>query len=337
MKKIMCLVMAVAMIAVLALSFAACDNKDPNHIVVNEVTHSIFYAPQYAAMAMGYFEEEGLTIELSNGQGADNVMTALLTGEADIGLMGAEATIYVKVQGKKDYPVIIGQLTKRDGSFLVAREPIENFDYSNIENSTILMGRQGGMPAMILQYVLNNKGYTNNVNITMDYTIQFAMLAPAFAGGTGDYVPLFEPTASELEQQGKGYIVSAIGQDSGEIPYTCYAVNPSYLKNNSEQLYKFLKAVWRGTEYILSTDSLTVAQKLAPYFEGTSVDLIKKAIDNYVKYDVWMTTPVTSREGMERIQDIMQNAGELTERVAYDDIVNNSIAERVQAELNSNK
>ena len=317
MKKIMCLVMAVAMIAVLALSFAACDNKDPNHIVVNEVTHSIFYAPQYAAMAMGYFEEEGLTIELSNGQGADNVMTALLTGEADIGLMGAEATIYVKVQGKKDYPVIIGQLTKRDGSFLVAREPIENFDYSNIENSTILMGRQGGMPAMILQYVLNNKGYTNNVNITMDYTIQFAMLAPAFAGGTGDYVPLFEPTASELEQQSKGYIVSAIGQD--------------------EQLYKFLKAVWRGTEYILSTDSLTVAQKLAPYFEGTSVDLIKKAIDNYVKYDVWMTTPVTSREGMERIQDIMQNAGELTERVAYDDIVNNSIAERVQAELNSNK
>lgn len=337
MKKVMCLVMATALLVVLTLSFVACTPQDPNHIVVNEVTHSIFYAPQYAAMAMGYFEEEGLTIELSNGQGADNVMTALLTGEADIGLMGAEATIYVKLQGKKDHPIIVGQLTKRDGSFLVAREPIEDFDYSNIENSTVLMGRQGGMPAMILQYVLNNKGYTNNVNITMDYTIQFAMLAPAFAGGTGDYVPLFEPTASELEQQGKGYIVSAIGQDSGEIPYTCYTVNPSYLENNSEQLYKFLKAVWRGTQYILTTDSATVAQKLAPYFEGTSVELIKKAIDNYVKYDVWTTTPVTSREGLERIQDIMQNAGELSERVSYEDIIDNTVANKVQSELSIDK
>ena len=220
MKKTIAILL-VALLVCVAVVATACDKKD-NVVRVNEVTHSLFYMPQYLAMALGYFEEEGLEVEVTNGNGADNVMTALLTGEADIGLMGCEANIYVYLQGKKDYPKVIGQLTKRDGSFLVARTDTENFDYSNIEGSTVLMGRKGGMPAMILQYVLNNKGYTDGVNITMDYSIQFGALGPAFTGGTGDFVPLFEPAASQLVQEGKGYIVSAIGMDSGEIPYTCY-------------------------------------------------------------------------------------------------------------------
>ncbi|MBR2966086.1 MAG: ABC transporter substrate-binding protein [Clostridia bacterium] len=321
-----------AMVAILVLStslFVACK-RDENVVRLTEVTHSLFYTPQYLAMALGYFEEEGLKVEVSNGSGADNVMTALLTNEADIGLMGCEANIYVYLQGRKDYPKVIGQLTKRDGSFLVGREPVENFDYSNLDGKTVLMGRTGGMPAMILQYVLNNKGYVNGQNITMDYTIQFGALGPAFTGGNGDFVPLFEPSASQLQVEGKGYIVSAIGMDSGEIPYTCYSATPSYLAKNGDKVEKFLRCVWKGTEFAMTHSAKQCAELVAPYFEGTTLELLEMAIANYQKFDVWMTTPVTDVEGFERIQDIMQNAGELQRRVNYGDIVDNTFANKVQ-------
>lgn len=328
MKKLIS-VLLIALVAIFALTaFTACE-KDDNTIKLSEVTHSLFYTPQYLAMALGYFEDEGLTVEVSNGSGADNVMTALLTGEADIGLMGCEANIYVYLQGKKDYPKVIGQLTKRDGSFLVARTDIPNFDYTGIDNQTVLMGRKGGMPAMILQYVLNNKGYTDGTNITMDYSIQFGALAPAFTGGTGDLVPLFEPAASQLVKEGKGYIVSAIGMDSGEIPYTCYTATPSFLKNHGDKVEKFLRAVWRGTEYALSHTPKEIAALVAPYFEGTEMTLLVSAVENYQKFDVWTTTPVTDKTAFQRIQDIMQNAGELSQRVSYDVIVDNTYASRI--------
>lgn len=328
MKKFLA-ILCVALISIFAAAiFCGCETDD-NVIRLNEVTHSLFYTPQYLAMALGYFEEEGLTVEVTNGSGADNVMTALLTNEADIGLMGCESNIYVYLQGKKDYPKIIGQLTKRDGSFLVARTDIENFDYTGIENQTVLMGRKGGMPAMILQYVLNNKGYFDGQNITMDYSIQFGVLAPAFTGGTGDLVPLFEPTASQLVKEGKGYIVSAIGMDSGEIPYTCYTATEKFLSERGEQAEKFLRAVWRGTEYVFSHTAEECAVLVAQYFDGTSLDLIVSAIENYQKYDVWTATPVTDETAFYRIQDIMQNAGELSQRVDYDVIVDNTYANKV--------
>lgn len=317
-----------ATLCAFSLAFVGCG-KDENVIRLNEVTHSLFYAPQYLAMSLGYFEDEGLTIEVTNGSGADNVMTALLTNEADIGLMGCESNIYVYLQGKKDYPKVIGQLTKRDGSFLVARTDISDFDYSGIENKTVLMGRKGGMPAMILQYILNNKGYADGENITMDYSIQFGALAPAFTGGTGDFVPLFEPAASQLVQEGKGYIVSAIGMDSGEIPYTCYTATSEFLTKNGDKAEKFLRAVWKGTEYVMTHSAEECATLVEPYFEGTSMELLVSALTNYKKYDVWTTTPVTDKAAFVRIQDIMENAGELPARVEYDDIVDNTWASKI--------
>lgn len=328
MKKIFTVVLAILLVAVMAVGIAACD-KNGDVIRVNEVTHSLFYTPQYLAMALGYFEEEGIKVEITNGSGADNVMTALLTGEADIGLMGCEANIYVYLQGKKDFPKVVAQLTKRDGSFLVARSPIENFDYSGIDNKTVLMGRKGGTPAMILQYVLNNKGYVNGTNITMDYSIEFGALGPAFTGGTGDFVPLFEPAASQVVKEGKGYIVSAIGMDSGEIPYTCYSATAKFMKDNPEKLEKFLRAVWKGTEYALTHSAEDCAKLVQKYFDGTSLDLITAAIANYKTYDVWMTSPVTNKDAFNRMQDIMENAGELSSRVDYDVIVDNTIASKI--------
>ncbi len=327
MKKI-CAIALALLLCLCATLFFGCKT-DSNVIRLNEVTHSIFYAPQYVAMALGYFESEGLTVEITNGSGADNVMTALLTNEADIGLMGCEANIYVYLQGKKDYPKIIGQLTKRDGSFLVARNQIENFDYSQTQNTTVLMGRKGGMPAMILQYVLNGKGLTNN-DVTMDYSIQFGALGPAFTGGTGDFVPLFEPAASQLVKEGKGFIVSAIGMDSGEIPYTCYTATTQFLKNNGEKVEKFLRAVWRGTNYVLTHSAEECATVIAPYFDGTELDLIVSALVNYKKYDVWTTTPVTDKVAFSRIQDVMENAGELSARVEYDALVDNTQANKIR-------
>ena len=328
MKKVLTLTLVILLVVTAACSFAACTNNS-DVIRLNEVTHSLFYTPQYLAMALGYFEEEGLTVEVTNGQGANNVMTALLTNEADIGLMGVEANIYVFLEGKKDYPKVIGQLTKRDGSFLVARKEMPNFDYSGIENSTFLMGRKGGTPAMILQYVLNNKGYTNGTNITMDYSIEFGALGPAFTGGTGDYVPLFEPAASQVVKEGKGYIVSAIGMDSGEIPYTCYSASAKFLEKYPDKAEKFLRAVWRGTEYALTHSAEECANLVAKYFDGTTMDLLISAIKNYQDFDVWMTTPVTNKDAFNRMQDIMENSGELSSRVSYDDIVDNTIANKI--------
>lgn len=334
-RTITTLLVATVLIATLVLGFTACNKDDGNLIRLNEVTHSLFYTPQYLALSLGYFEEEGLKVEITNGKGADNVMTALLTNEADIGLMGCEANIYVYLQGKKDYPKVVGQLTKRDGSFLVARTENKNFDYTGLEGKTVLMGRPGGMPAMILQYVLNNKGYVNGENITMDYSIEFSALGPAFVGsaskgGVGDLVPLFEPSASQLEKEGKGYIVSAIGMDSGEIPYTCYTATDKYLKEHPENVEKFLRAVWRGTEYVMTHSAEDCAKLVEKHFVGTSLDLLTAAIKNYQNFDVWTTTPVTDTAAFERIQDIMENAGQLSKRVSYDTIVDNTVADKIK-------
>ena len=327
MKKLLIFTLCLAL--VLPFAFCGCKPVPSDTIRLSEVTHSIFYAPQYLALELGYFEDFGINIQLTNAGGADNVMTSLISGEADIGLMGCEQAIYVHNQGMQNAPVVIGQLTKRDGSFLVARNPIENFAWQNLDNCEILMGRRGGMPAMILQYILNNSGYVNGENITMNYDIQFNMLAAAFTGGTADFVPLFEPTASQLVLEGKGYIVAPIGEMSGEIPYTVYYVTHDYLEQNPLKVENFLRAVKMGTDYLFAHDNEHLAELLLPYFDGTTKELIVSALANYKAGDVWVRSPAMLQSTFERLQDIMENAGELTTRASFFDIVDNSIANKL--------
>ena len=316
------------MAMIIPFSFAACK-KNGKLIRINEVTHSVFYAPMYLADALGYFGDEDIEIEITNGGGADATMAAVLSGAADIGFCGPEAVIYVAIGGSNDSPKVFGQLTKRDGSFLVGREKIDNFDWSMLEGKSILAGRQGGVPAMTFEYVLNKLG----VNATLNYDVAFNMMTAAFESGVSDYCTMFEPTASAYQAAGKGYIVASVGQDSGELPYTCYMAKDSYIKKNGDKIEGFLRAVTRATKYLLATDSATVAKQIATYFDGTSEASLKTSIDSYKSIDAWVTNMAMKESVLTYLQDIMEHAGELEKRVAFNDLVITETAQKVYDEI----
>ena len=293
-----------------------------------EVTHSVFYAPQYVALSQGFFEEEGLDIELTNGGGADKVMTAVLTGQADVGLAGPEACIYVHNQKKEDAPVIFAQLTKRDGSFLVGREA-GDFSWEDLRGCTVLGGRKGGVPEMTLEYVLRQNGLEPGVDVTVDTTVQFNMMAGAFTGGTGDYTTLFEPTATEVELAGKGYVLCSIGQESGEIPYTAYFAAASYLKENADVIQRFTRAVARGQSWVQEHTAEEIAAAIAPQFPDSDLAVLTAVTQRHLDIDAWNAVPRMEQAALERLETVMEGAGELTREqwVDYGAIVDNSFAD----------
>ncbi len=332
MKRIITLLLA----AVLALSCAACGNaqeeaEETVSLTVSEVTHSVFYAPQYAALELGFFQEEGLDIELVNGGGADKVMTSVLTGEAQIGFAGPEACIYVQNQEKEDAPVIFAQMTKRDGSFLVGREDIP-FNWEQLKGKTIIGGRAGGVPEMTLEYVMRQNGVIPGKDATVDTSVQFNMMAGAFTGGNGDYVTLFEPTATEVEQQGQGYILTSIGAESGEIPYTAYFAAPSYMQENADVIQRFTNAIAKALKWVQEHDARETAEAIAPQFPDTSIATLTTVVQRYKDIDAWQTTPVMEQSALERLETVMETAGEL-EHSAWADfnkLVDNSFAENAK-------
>ena len=324
MKKLLSLVLAVT--AVLSsLLLVGCNSDGKTKIRLCEVTHSVFYAPVYVAINNGYFDEYNIKIELSNGGGADKVMTAIASKSADIGLMGPEATIYCQAQGQRDYPVIFGQLTQKDGSFLVAKTDQPNFSWTDLRGKHVLAGREGGVPAMTMQYIVNNAGLNHETDLNFNTTVAFNMMAPVFeADNTVDYTTLFEPTASEIVAAGKGYIVASVGQASGEIPYTSFSASKSYLNTNGETVKNFLKALLKAIAFIENNDATTVANSLAPSFVGTSVSSLATAVTSYRNIDAWKSDLFFSETAYQKLQDVMQNAGYLETRVTYTDAVDNS-------------
>ena len=335
MKKCVRLQAALAA-ALVALPLGGCaprqETGELRTIDVCEVTHSVFYAPQYVAMSQGFFAEEGLSVELTVGQGADKVMAAVLSGSVDIGLAGPEASIYVMEEGRQDYPQVFAQLTQRDGSFLVGREPKEDFQWEDLRGSHLLPGRKGGVPYMTLEYVLQEHGLVPGEDLLFDDSVDFSMMAAAFAAGTGDYVTIFEPTASAMELQGQGHILSSVGQAGGEIPFTAYFAAGSRLAEEPELFEGFTRAVYRGQKWVEEHSPEEVAEVLQPYFADTDPAVMISVVENYKAIDAWAHTPVMSRPGFEKLQDIMQQAGQLKERVSYDDLVENRFAEAVTAE-----
>ena len=327
MKKVISVLMAVMLLALLC---CACGGTETTTTVrLNEVTHSVFYAPQYVALELGFFEEEGLQIELTNGGGADKVMTAVVTDQADIGLAGPESCIYVYNQGKDDYPIVFAQLTKRDGSFLVGRTD-EDFSWENLKGSTVIGGRAGGVPEMTLEYVMRQNGVIPGEDATVDTTVQFNMMAGAFTGGNGDYVALFEPTATEVEQAGKGYILTSIGQESGEIPYTAYFASQTFLQAHPDVVQSFTNAIAKGQQWIVAHTAAETAEVIAAQFPDTSVETLTQVVQRYKDIDAWNTTLVMERSALERLETVMETAGVLAhdEWVDFDKLVDNSYAEK---------
>jgi len=317
----------VSIVIIILLTLSGCGNKDLTNIKLAEVTHSIFYAPQYVAINEGFFKDEGLNIELINTKGADKTMAAILSNEADIGFMGPEASIYVYNQGKEDYAVNFAQLTQRDGSFLVGREKDNNFSFDKLKGKTIIGGRKGGVPEMTLEYVIkkNNLKIGEDVNVRTD--IQFDVMAGAFAGGEGDYVALFEPVASSLEKEGKGYVVASIGNESGYIPYTCYSAKKSYIEKNPEIIQKFTNAIYKGQLWIQNHSSEEIAKSISSQFPDTDIESLTIVVERYKSYDAWAKTPALEKEGIEHLMDIIELAGQLDKRAPYEKIVTTKFAE----------
>lgn len=323
-------VSAVALAVGMLLTCAGCGEKaETDRVRVCEVTHSIFYAPQYAAMALGFFEEEGIEIELSNGQGADAVMAAVLSGNIDIGFAGPEASIYVYNEGKEDYTQVFAQITRRDGSFLLAREPDDDFTWDKVKGKTVLPGRKGGVPYMALEYVLRQNGVDPYRDTTLDNSVQFSMMTAAFTGGTGDYVTAFEPTASMLQQEGKGYIVASVGEAAGDIPFTAYFAKKSYIEDNSDLIRRFTKAVYKGQQWVATHSAQEIAEAVKDSFPDTDFALLVHSVESYQAIDAWNTDPRMSEESFNRLQTVMTQAGELTKTADYHQVVNNSFASEV--------
>lgn len=324
------IVFFLSLVLVLILALTGCNaSKQSSKVRLWEVTHSIFYAPQYVAIYEGYFEKEGIEIELYNGGGADKVMTAVLAGQADIGFMGPEASIYVYNEGKEDHAVVFAQLTQKDGSFLVGRNPEPDFKWENLKGTTIIGGRKGGVPAMALEYVLRNHGLVPNEDLEFLTNIQFDLMAGAFTGGTGDYVALFEPVGSTLELEGSGHVVASIGAAAGDLPYTAYAAKKSFIEKNEELIVRFTRAIYKGQQFVKENTPERIAEVIKPAFPDTDPELLAKVVKRYKDQDTWPDNPKMTKESFERLQDIMETAGELDQRAVYEDVIINKYADQV--------
>lgn len=320
MKKFAALFLSLVLL--LSLCLSGCGKTgDLTEVTLNEVAHSIFYAPQYAAIELGYFKEEGIDLTLVNGGGADKVMTALISGDADIGFMGSEASIYVYAEGAENYVVNFAQLTQRAGNFLVAREPIDNFSWADLAGATVLGGRKGGMPQMVFEYILKKNGLDPAADLSIDQSISFGLTAAAFTGGDADYTVEFEPYATLLEQEGSGYVVASLGEASGYVPYTAYSAQKSYLESHPDIIQGFTNAIQKGLNYVNSHTAEEIAKVIAPQFPETDEATIAVIVGRYLEQDTWKNDTIFEESSFDLLQNILEEAGELPERTPYDKLV----------------
>ena len=329
-KKWISLAAAVVLsVTALPMGVFAAKKEEPKltKVTLNEVAHSIFYAPQYVAIEEEYFKDEGLDLTLVTGFGADKTMTAVISGEADIGFMGAEASVYAYQEGATDPVVNFAQLTQRAGNFLVAREEMPDFKWEDLKDKKILGGRKGGMPEMVFEYILRKNGLDPQKDLMIDQSIDFGSTAAAFSGDTSsDFTVEFEPSATALEKEGAGYVVASLGVDSGYVPYTSYSAKTSYMEKNPEIIQKFTNALQRGMEYVQTHTPEEIARVIAPQFAETDLDTVTTIVKRYYDQDTWKSNLIFEKESFELLEDILENAGELKERVSYENLVTTEYA-----------
>ena len=340
MKKIIFIIICliVAILVGIFLGFSPRNSKNEiakesstqmTKVRLNEVTRSVFYAPQYLAIANGYFADENIELDITTGQGTDKVTTALLSGQSDIGLMGPEGAIYVYNEGKENYIQVFAQLTNKDGSFLIGRENTDTFSWNDLKGKTVIPGRKGGVPYMTLRYVLKQNGIDPDQDLVLDDSIQFSLMAGAFTGGNADYVTLFEPTASMTQDQQKGYILTSIGKEAGEIPYTAYTASKSYIQEHPEIIEGITRAIYRGQKWVKEHSAKEVAEKIVEFFPDTTLTSLEKSVRSCQESDAWNHIPIMKEEGFKKLQEIMKDAGELEKEAPFDQVINNDYAKKV--------
>lgn len=343
-KRLLAFVLILAMAASMLAACTSDDGKDTagtasgetaeetlpeaTKVVLNEVAHSIFYAPMYVAVEEGYFAEEGIDLEIVTGFGADKTMTAVLSGSADIGFMGSEASIYTYNEGAKDYVVNFAQLTQRAGNFLVAHEEMPDFTWEDLKGSDVLGGRKGGMPQMVFEYILKKNGIDPAEDMNIDQSIDFGSTAAAFSEGQADFTVEFEPGATSLEEEGKGYVVASLGTDSGYVPYTAFSAKQSYIKENPEVIQGFTNALQKGMDYVQAHTPEEIASVIAPQFKETDLATVTTIVTRYYDQDTWKADLIFEEESFTLLQDILEEAGELSERAPYEDLVATEFAEK---------
>jgi NitT/TauT family transport system substrate-binding protein len=311
------------------LSIVACGKEKVQTVRVAEVTRSIFYAPEYVALEKGFFKEEGLNVELTTTWGGDKTMTTLLSNGADVALVGSETSIYVYAQGSNDPVINFAQLTQTDGTFLVSREKIDNFNWDMLKGTTFLGQRKGGMPQMVGEFVLKKHGIDPKADLTLIQNVDFANIANAFASGTGDFVQLFEPTASIFEKEGKGHIVASFGTESGHVPYTTFMAKESYMKENNDTIEKFTRAIKKAQDWVAENSPEDIAKAIQPFFKDTELETIITVVDRYKSQGSYATDPILDEEEWNNLQAIMKEAGELPKEVDHSTLVNTEVAEKV--------
>lgn len=335
-KKLLAFTLAAAM---LITGLAACGKtadtkedggaqKETVKITLNEVAHSIFYAPMYVSIEEGYFKEEGIDLELVTGFGADKTMTAVLSGEADIGFMGSESTIYTYLGETNDYVVNFAQLTQRAGNFLVSREPVDNFSWDMLKGKTVLGGRAGGMPELVFEYILKQNGIDPKTDLSIDQSIDFGSTAAAFSGGQGDFTVEFEPHGTALEQKGDGYVVASLGEASGYVPYTAFSAKKSYIDENPEVIQSFTNALQKGMDYVGEHTPEEIAAVIQPQFAETDLETLTAIVKRYYEQDTWKKDLIFTEDAFTLLQDILEEGGELAQRVPYEDLVTTGFAQK---------
>ena len=328
MKKKISLLLILSMLFSILMTGCGKEESNLTKVTLNEVAHSIFYAPMYVAIEEGYFADEGIDLELVTGFGADKTMTAVLSGEADIGFMGSEATIYTYLGNTDDYVVNFAQLTQRAGNFLVAREPMDNFKWEDLKGKNVLGGRQGGMPEMVFEYILKMNNIDPKTDLIIDQSIDFGSTAAAFSGGQGDFSVEFEPFATSLEEKGDGYIVASLGVDSGYVPYTAFSAKSSYMEKNPKIIQGFTNALQKGMDYVNSHSSEEIAKVIAPQFEETQISTITSIVERYKSQKTWKENLIFEEDSFTLLQDILMDAKELDQPVPYADLVTTEYAKK---------
>lgn len=318
----------------LAIVMAGCGSNETSQTTVKlgEVTRSVFYAPQYVALEKGFFEEQGLDVELQTTWGGDKTMTALLSDGIDIALVGAETSMYVYGQNSRDFAVNFAQLTQTDGTFLVAKEPQPDFEWSDLKDSTFLGQRKGGMPQMVGEFVLKNHDIDPHHDLDLQQNIDFANIPSAFVSGDANYVQLFEPTASVFEKEGKGHVIASFGEESGNVPYTVFMAQNSYIEDDEETVKKFTRAIYQAQQWVEDSSAEDIAEVIAPYFEDADLDILTDAMERYKEQSSFATDPLLKEDEWKNLQEIMDEAGELPDESPYEKLVNTDIADGVMNE-----